>query len=275
MGLRIATNVPAMNAQRNLEASSQEAAKAMSRLSSGERIVHAGDDAAGLAISKKLEGEVRSLQQAQRNANDGVSFVQTAEGSLNEVSNILIRLREIGVQSASDTIGDNERTFLDKEFQTLSQEIDRISSVTQFQGKPLINGEGGELSFQVGAHKGGDQLINYNAAEANATVSALGISGVSVESRENALDSLESIDQAANLVNGYRANLGALQNRLHSASNTVGNQVENLSEAKSRIADTDIALEASNLMKSTIIQNAGIAVLAQANSMSAGALKLL
>ena len=275
MGLRVSTNVPSQVSQRYLEKASRESAKSIARLSSGNRIVNASDDAAGLAISNNLEAEVRGLKQAQRNANDGVSFVQTAEGALNEVSNLLIRLRELGVQASSDTIGDEERGFLNKEFASLKAEIDRISQVTTYNGKPLLNGSSGELSFQVGARAGENQVIRFDAGEANATASSLGISGLGVMSRGDAADSLENIDKAISKVNSFRSGLGALQTRLHSTSNALGIHVENLSDARSRIADTNIAEEAANLARSSVIESAGIAVLAQANAAPGKALKLI
>jgi len=275
MGLRVSTNVPSMTVQRNIATNQKELNRSLGRLSSGQRIVTASDDAAGLSISNNLEAEVRGLRQAMRNANDGVSFVQTAEGSLNEVSNILIRLRELGVQAASDTIGDEERGFIDKEYQNLKQEVDRIAEVTNFNGRQLLNGSGGELSFQVGTHKGDNSVIVYRTDEANATASKIGISGASVSSKSGALDSLEDVDKALSTVNGYRASLGGTQNRLHSAANNLAIHTENLADAKSRISDTDIAEEASRLAKYSVLQNAGIAVLAQANAAPTSALKLL
>jgi flagellin len=275
MGLRVATNVPAQTAVRNLERNSAEAAKSLSRLSSGQRIVNAGDDAAGLSISNKLEAEVRGLKQAARNANDGISLVQTAEGALNETSNLLIRLRELGVQAASDTIGDSERSFLDREMQQLKSEVQRISEVTSYNDRPLLNGSSGEMAFQVGAHAGENQRIVYNTNSNAATVSNLGIGGISVANKDNALDSLQPIDEAITKVSSSRAELGAIQNRLHSAATTAGIHVENLSEARSRIADTDVAEETSNLVKQTILQEAGISVLAQANKMPSNAVRLL
>jgi flagellin len=275
MGLRIATNVPSLVSQRHLQESSKEASRSLARLSSGQRIVNSSDDSAGLAISQNLKAEIRGLRQAQRNANDGVSFVQTAEGALNEVSNILIRLRELGVQAASDTIGNTERSLINREFSSLKEEVERISQVTSFNGRALLNGSAGELSFQVGAHNGKEQTIRFNANEANASLGRLGISSTGVESRSDARSSLNRIDRAIGKVNEYRSSLGALQNRLHSASNNLGIHVENLSEARSRIADTDIAEEASKLAKSSILQAAGVAVLAQANAGPATAAKLL
>jgi flagellin len=275
MGLRIATNVPALVAQRHLEANTRENSKSLAKLSSGEKIVNAGDDAAGLAISQNLKAEVRGLKQAQRNANDGVSFVQTAEGALNEVSNILIRLRELGVQASSDTIGDAERSLIEREFSSMKEEIDRIAGVTNYNGRKLIDGSGDDLSFQVGSRQGEVNTIQYQSAEADATTSNLGISSTSVATRDDAAESLESVDEALFKVNTYRAGLGAMQNRLHSASSNLASQIENVSEARSRIADTDIAEEASNLAKTAILQSAGVAVLAQANSSATNAVKLL
>ncbi|HEY8279348.1 MAG TPA: flagellin [Bdellovibrionota bacterium] len=275
MGLRVATNVPSLTVQRNLQSSGQEIHRSLARLSSGQRIVNASDDAAGLSLSNNLEAEVRGLRQASRNANDGVSFVQTAEGGLNEVSNILMRLRELGVQAGSDTIGDEERSFLNREYQSLKQEVDRIAHVTNFNGRSLLNGSGDELKFQVGSHKTDHDAIAYRSDEANATSSSLGLGGAGVADKGDALDSLETVDNALKKVNGFRASLGALQNRLHTAVNNLGVHIENLSEAKSRIADTDIAEEASRLMRSTVVQNAGISVLAQANALPANTMKLL
>jgi len=275
MGLRVATNVPSLVTRRNLEMNGKEAARSLARLSSGNRIVNSGDDAAGLAISQNLQAEIRGLRQAQRNAGDGVSFVQTAEGALNEVSNILIRLRELGVQAASDTVGDSERSLIQKEFNVLRQEVDRISAVTTYGGRNLLDGSAGELSFQVGSRGGEENTISFSAEEANASSSELGISGADVSSIDGARKSLADIDVAINSVNGYRSSLGALQNRLQSASSNLGVHVENLSDARSRIADTDIAEEASNLVKSSILQSAGVAVLAQSNAIANNAVKLL
>ncbi len=275
MDLRIATNVPSLAVQRNVTNVGEEASKSYARLSSGNRITKSGDDAAGLSISNKLEASVRGMKMAQRNANDGISFVQTAEGGINEVSNILIRLRELSVQSASDTIGDAERGFLDKEVQSLKGEVDRISKSTNFNGTSLLSGEGKALTFQVGHEAGEMNRIDFDVSKINVSTGALGVSGVSLASKDGALDSMASIDEAIKRVNENRSELGALQNRLHSTSNTLGIAVENLSDARSRIMDTDIATETSNMAKNSILQNAGIAVLAQANAAPNAALKLL
>lgn len=275
MGLRIATNVPSLNVQRNIEKNSVEASKSFARLSSGQRITRASDDAAGLSISQNLEAQVRGLKQSQRNANDGISLVQTAEGGMNEVSNILIRLRELGVQAASDTLGDTERGFINKEYQSLKQEVDRIALSTNFNGAALLNGEGKDMVFHVGAFAGEENKIHYDTSQTNVQASALGISGLGVASKDEAGSSLATIDQAINKLNENRSALGALQNRLQSTSNSLGVAFENMSDAKSRIADTDIASETSILMKNSILQNAGIAVLSQANAQPQSAMKLL
>ena len=275
MGLRIATNIPSLTTQRNLSNTGAEASKSYARLSSGNRITKSGDDAAGLSISNKLEASVRGMQVAQRNANDGISFVQTAEGGINEVSNILIRLRELSVQSASDTVGGAERGFLDKEMQSLKGEVDRIAQVTNFNGTSLLNGEGGPQHFQVGIAAGEMNRIEFDPSKTNVKTDALGISGLSIASKDSALDSLGGLDEAINRVNANRSELGALQNRLHSTSNSLGIATENLAEARSRIMDTDIADETSKMVKNQILQNAGISVLAQANSAPNAALKLL
>ncbi len=275
MGLRVNTNVPSLVAVRNLEKNSQDVAKSFARLSSGSRFTSAGDDAAALTISSKLEAEVRGLRQAARNANDGVSLVQTAEGALNEVSNLLIRLRELGVQSASDTLGDAERGFLDQEYQQLKAEIDRLSAVTSYNGKPLLDGSVNELDFQVGAHKGPNHVIKFNGADNAATASYLGITGAAVSTKDDAVDSLEVIDAAMGKVNASRAELGGLQNRLHSAASANALYMENLASTRSRMADTDVAEESSQLVRGLILQNTGVAVLAQANQSPNAALKLL
>jgi flagellin len=275
MGLRIATNVPSLAVQRNISNTGEEASKSYARLSSGNRITKSGDDAAGLSISNKLEASVRGMKMAQRNANDGISFVQTAEGGINEVSNILIRLRELSVQSASDTVGDKERGFLDKEVQSLKGEVDRIAKSTNFNGTNLLSGEGKALTFQVGHESGEMNRIEFDPSKTNVSASALGIHGVDLSSKDGALSAMGSLDEAINKVNSNRAELGALQNRLHSTSNTLGISVENLSDARSRIMDTDIAAETSNMAKNNILQNAGIAVLAQANAAPNAAMKLL
>jgi len=276
MGLRIATNVASLNAQNNLGNTQRSLHTAFARLSSGYRINKASDDAAGLAISEQLRSMIRGYRQANRNANDGISLVQVAEGSLNEVSNNLIRLRELGVQAASDTVGDTERRFLDVEYQQLKSEIQRITDSTNFNGYDLLNGTGGLIDIQVGVHNNPFQdRISFNASSANATAEALGMTAETVATKESAQTSLSVIDSALTSVNAIRANFGALQNRLQSTSSNLGVAEENYSAANSRIRDADIAAESAELTRNTILQQAAVAVLQQTNSSQQVALKLL
>jgi flagellin len=274
MGLRINTNLAAMSAGRVLSKSSNEQAKSFQRLASGNRIIEAGDDAAGLSISENLRAQIRSLGQAERNANDGISFVQVAEGGLTEVGNILIRMRELAIQAGSDTIGDTERGFIDKEVQSLKEEVTRIANVTTFNGTPLLNGGAGrDLQFQVGAGK--NDQITFKPDNFNVKGSELGIEGLSYKTADDAREALDSLDSALSKVSGSRAELGANQNKLQSTVNNLGIAKENLSAARSRIADTDVASETSQLIRGNILQQAGIAVLGQANSAPQAALRLL
>jgi flagellin len=277
MGLRIGTNIASMAAQRNLSRTSNDEAKVFSRLASGNRITSAGDDAAGLSISENLHAQVRSLKQAERNANDGISFVQVAEGGLSEIGNILTRLRELSIQASSDTIGDRERGFIDKEYQSLKAEIDRIANVTNFNGTPLLNGEANKssLEFQVGARNNEADRIQFSVKDYDVRVDRLGISGINAESIDSARDSIDKLDEAIASVTGARAGLGAMQNKLVSTTNTLAIAKENLANARSRIADADIAEEATSLAQKQILRQAGVSVLAQANSAPHMALKLL
>ncbi len=276
MGLRIGTNVSALNAQKNLYMTRINADKSMARLASGQRINQAADDAAGLAISENLKGQIRGMRQANRNANDGISLVQVAEGSLNEVSNMLIRFRELGVQASSDTIGDTERKFLDVEYQQLKSEVQRITESTKFNGYDLLNGTGGMIDIQVGVNNDAFQdRISFNSGAANSSLEALGMTAESVATKEGAQLSLNVVDQALTSVNAIRANFGALQNRLVSTSNNLLIADENLSAANSRIRDTDVAAETSEMTRNNILLQAGVSVLGQANQSQQLALKLL
>jgi len=276
MGLRIATNTGALNAQRRMAMTRQDLDGNLERLASGSRINHAGDDAAGLAISENLRAQIRGFSQAKRNGMDGISLIQVSEGGLNEISNMLIRLRELSIQAASDTIGETERQFVDREFQSLKQEIDRIANATQFNGNPLLNGRGGIFEIQVGVHNNPilDRVV-YNGERADATIDALKLGGESVATKQGAQLSLSVIDDALVRVNSIRADLGAIQNRLQSTINNIDIGIENLSAANSRIRDTDIAVEVSELTKNNILMQAGIAVLGHANNTNSAALKLL
>lgn len=276
MGMRISTNVSAINAQRTMVNSQREIGKSMSQLASGSRINKAADDAAGLAISENLKSQIRSLGQASRNANDGISMVQTAEGGLSEISNILTRMRELGVQASSDTIGDTERGFLDKEVQQLKAEAQRITQTTRFGTTKLLDGSGDKFDFQVGINNDGEaDRISFNAGETDATTSSLGIEGFDFSSKEGAQDALAAVDKAQSQVNGFRASLGALQNRLQSTVDNLGVQHENISAANSRIRDTDVAAATAESTRNQVLLQANTSVLAQANAMPNSALRLI
>ena len=276
MGLRIMTNVSALNAQKNLYMTNINMNRSMARLASGQRINQAADDAAGLAISENLKGQIRGLKQANRNANDGISLVQIAEGSLNEVSNMLIRLRELGVQAASDTIGETERKFLDVEYQQLKSEIQRVTESTNFNGYDLLNGTGGVIDIQVGVFNDPfKDRISFNAGAANSTLEALGLVAEAVGTKEGAQNSLAMVDGAMVSVNAIRANFGAMQNRLQSTSNNLLNYDENMNAANARIRDTDVASESTEMIRNNLLMQAGTAILGQANQTNQLALKLL
>ena len=276
MGLRIATNVASLNAQKNLTGNALNLNRSFERLSSGNRINRAADDAAGLAISENLRGLIRGFRQADRNANDGISLVQVAEGSLNEVSNMLVRLRELAVQASSDTIGDTERKFVDVEYQQLKSEMQRITDSTNFNGYDLLSGTGGVIDIQIGVHNNPFQdRISFNASAANASLDALGMTVESVATKESAQASLSVVDDAMTSVNAIRANFGALQNRLLSTSQNLKVMDENYSAANSRIRDADVAAETTEMMRNNILQQAAISVLSQTNNSAQLALKLL
>ncbi len=276
MGMRVTTNIAAINAQRNLVGSQRVMNKSMGQLASGSRINIAADDAAGLAISEGLKAQIRSARQASRNANDGISMVQTAEGGLNEISNIIIRLRELGIQASSDTIGDVERGFVNKEVEQLKEEMQRISAVTTWGTTKLLDGSTPAFDFQVGLFNNAEEdRISFDAANNIATIDALGLSGLDYMGKEGAQVGLQDLDAAQNRVNEIRANLGALQNRLTSTVDNLGVTEENLSAANSRIRDTDVAMASSELTRNNILLQAGTATLAQANQSNQLALKLI
>lgn len=276
MGLRIATNITALNAQRQMGNTRNALNSSLEKLASGSRINRAGDDAAGLAISENLRAQIRGLKQARRNAQDGISLIQVSEGGLAEVSNMVIRLRELAIQASSDTIGDTERQFIDREFQSLKQEIDRIANVTQFNGTPLLNGKAGIFEIQVGTNNNPIlDRITYNGERSDTSLDALKLGGESVATKQGAQLSLSVIDDSLIRVNSIRADLGAMQNRLQSTTNALAVSEENYANANSRVRDTDMAEEVSELTKQNILMQAGISVLGQANSTNQAALKLL
>ena len=276
MALVVSTNIASINAQRSMNGAQRAMDLSYAQLASGSRITKAAGDAAGLSISETLKSTIRGYQQAQRNANDGMSMVQVAEGGLGEISNILTRLRELAVQSASDTVGNDEREFINKEVIQLKDEVQRIAESTRFGSRNLLDGSGAEYEFQIDVHNDDfKDRIAFDASLQQATLSSLSIEDLSFDIKESAQDSLEVIDEAQKQVNGYRANLGAIQNRLISTSENLGVAIENFSAANSRIRDTDVAKSSAEVTRNNILLNASVGVLTQANQSPAAALKLL
>jgi flagellin len=276
MGLRINTNTQSLAAQRHLGNTNNAQRASLEKMASGSRITKASDDAAGLAISEKMRGQIRSLNQGTRNANDGIGLIQTAEGGMNEVGNILVRMRELSIQAASDTIGESERAFVDKEVQALKSEVQRIADSTEYNGRKLLAGEGEVLEFQIGPHNNPTQdRFQFDQARANVSVDRLGIGSVSTISKASAQENLTILDGAINTLMENRSELGALQNRMQAT--VANNQIyaENLSGARSRIADVDVASETAELTRFNILGAAGTAVLSQANQNAQQALKLI
>ena len=284
MALSIATNIASLNAQRNLSVSQGQLAKSMQRLSSGLRINGASDDAAGLAISENMRGQIRSMNQATKNANDGVSLIQTAEGSLNETSAILVRMRELATQSATGTVGSTERSYIQGEMNKLSSEIDRISNSTEFNGQKLLNGtlSGGTtgakvntMTFQIGARNTtSNDVIDLNIKQAD-TNTLTGSATVNVSDQTSAQKALDTLDRAIISISSERSNLGATQNRLQSTINNLQVAVENTSASESRIRDVDVAAETATMTRNNILTQAGTAILSQANQAPQAALSLL
>lgn len=273
MGLRINSNIEALNAHRHLTTVSNQLAKSMERLSSGLRINRASDDAAGLAISEKMVAQVRGLDQAVRNAQDAISLVQTAEGALQETHSILQRMRELAVQASNGTLKDEDRAFIQQEVSNLLKEINRIATTTQFNTMQLLNGSAAVLTFYVGPGPGGDHAITLGISAADSD--ALGISSISLSTAASAQEAISVLDFAIGEVSGIRSNLGAMQNRLEHTIANLGVASENLQAANSRIRDVDMAAEMMTYTKLQILQQAGTAMLAQANLAPQAVLKLL
>ncbi len=276
MGYRISTNIASVNAQRNLNQSQLNINNSLAQLASGSRINKSADDAAGLAISENLKAQIRSARQATRNANDGISLVQTAEGGLNEIGNIVIRLRELGIQAASDTVGDVERGFINKEVTQLKDELQRIAQVTTWGRTKLLDGSTPTYDFQVGIYNSDfEDRISFVASDNVATLDSLGLSGVDYTTKEGAQGALAQLDTAQSDVNRMRSNLGALQNRLTSTVTNLGVAEENMAAANSRIRDTDVANATSEATRNQILLQSATSTLAQANQKDTMALKLI
>lgn len=276
MGLRINANVASMNTLNTLSGNKGKLDMAMGRLSSGSKINRSSDDAAGLAISEGLKAKLRGLKQSDRNAQDGISLIQIAEGGLNEVSNILIRLRELGIQSASDTISDRERELVNSEYTQLVSEVDRIANTTSFNGTNLLSGEAENLDFQINTRNSNEaDRIRFEARNADVRTQALGIDLASVLDKVSAQESLGIIDSALHRVAEVRSSFGAIQSRLNSTVENLQQSVENNAAANSRIRDADVAEESTNLARQNILMQTGTAVLAQSNQQGAMAMQLL
>ncbi|MFN6147194.1 MAG: flagellin [Planctomycetota bacterium] len=274
MGLRVNTNIAAINAQRNLATVTDNVTGNFRRLSTGLRISTAADDAAGLAISERLRSQVRSLDQAKRNANDGISLVQTAEGALNEVSSILTRLRELAIQSSNGSVSNQDKETLDQEFQSLVSEVNRIGRSTEFSGIKLLDGSASSVSFQVGlGTTSGIDTLSVSLSPALSTT--LSLSSLDIGSGGATTTAITNIDAAINSISALRGTLGAVQNRLGITVSNLSITTENLTAAESRIRDVDVAYETAMLTRNSILQQASISVLAQANVQPQSALRLL
>jgi flagellin len=277
MALVVNSNIASLNAINNLNRTNGSLSETFGRISSGLRINKAADDAAGLAVAENLDAHTRSLAVAKRNANDGIGMVQVAEGATNEVAELLKRMRELAVQSSSETLASTERTYLVTEFDELKSEMDRIAVTTEFNGVGLTRGTSSgsstNLSIQVGLHGTANDRIKIDLSDLQAT--ALGLQATAVSSVANAQTAITNIDTALNTVNNQRATFGAAQNRLDSAVRSIDSYSQALSAAGSQIRDADFAYEAAEMAKQQIMQQAGTAILAQANNLNAGALRLI
>ena len=276
MGLRISTNTTSLRAQQSLGQTKALLDKTFEKLSSGSRINRASDDASGLALSETFKSNMRGLKQANRNAQDGISLLQVAEGGLSEVGNILIRMRELGIQAASDTVGDRERKMVSLEYNQLKTEIDRIAATTEFNGTPLLSGTGDLINFQINTKNSdlGDR-ISFDSAKSDTRTESLGVQNTDVIDKESAQASLAAIDSALSQVSDVRADFGSIQSRLNSTVQNLNTSVENIAASNSRIRDADVAEESSELAKKNIMLQAGTSVLVQANQQPGLALSLL
>ncbi|MEO0601465.1 MAG: flagellin [Myxococcota bacterium] len=274
MALTVGTNMSALNAISRLNNTQSSLSRSLGRIAAGTRIVSAADDAAGLGVAENLDAQSRSLKMAQRNTNDGISVVQTADGAASEIGNILKRMRELAVQSSSETLEDQERSYVNDEFAALGSEIDRIAAVTEFNGVSLATAAA-SLDVQVGTDGTANSRISIALADLQSTTLNVDTGSADLASAANAQDALTDIDAALDTVNSVRSGFGAAQNRLESAYRQLDNYYLNLTEAESRVRDTDYAMESAEMSKLQIMQQAGVAVLAQAKNMNASAAQLL
>jgi len=275
MALTVNTNIPAMSALGHFNRTNNHLEGTFGRISSGLRINKAGDDAAGLAVAENLATEQQSLRQAARNTNDGISVIQTAEGATNEVADILKRMRELAVQSSSDTLANSERAYIQDEYAQLAQEVDRISAVTNFNGVALADGTRSSLDVQVGIFNTTDDRISITLGDLRATSLGIDTGNIDMATSASAQAALTTLDTAIDSINKIRSDFGAVQNRLESSLNNLDVYTENLAGAESRIRDADFAFETAQMTKYQTMQQAGIAILGQANQLTQGALRLI
>lgn len=274
MGLRISTNLASLAAQRQISSSQRESEGAMRALASGNRFDNPNENSADFAIAERLRGQIAGTRAGKANAENAQAFIQVAEGGLNEQNNLLIRMRELAVQSASDTFSNEERNLLQMEFEQLQQEVDRIAETTQFGSTKLLAGQTKEYEFQVGAYGNKENIITYRS-DTNTRASQLGVDGLSVDSKSGARDSLEMIDEALGIIAQARAGFGAIGSRLNSTIDNGAVQVENLERARSQVADTDVAKAASDMYRHQALQQYQIAVLNEANRAPGNVIRLI
>jgi flagellin len=275
MALTVSTNTASLNAINNLNQTQRSLSGSYSRISSGLRITRAADDAAGLGVAENIAAQAASGRVAMRNTNDGISVIQTAEGAMDSVGDILARMRELAVQSSSETLSDDDRAYIQDEFEQLTAEIDRIANATEFNGTALCDGTTASLDVQVGIMNTADDRITITLSDLTASNLGVDTGAVDLSSASAAQSAIDAFDTAIGSVNSFRSDLGAVQNRLDSALSNMETYVENLSSAESQIRDADFAFETAELAKNQILQQAGVSVLAQAKTMNQGALSLL
>ena len=275
MALVVNTNTASNNAINNLNKNTRSLSSSFRKISSGLRVSKAADDAAGLAVAENLEAASRSAKVAMRNTNDGISIISTAEGAANEVGSILKRMRELAVQSSSETLDDDERAYIQDEFLELTDEVDRISAVTEFNGLQLSDGSDTQLQVQVGVDNSADDRITITLGDLTASTLGVDTGSVDLSTSGGAQTAIDTIDTAIDSVSSYRSKFGAVENRLNSALNNLENYTENLQSAESQIRDADFAYETAEMSKNQIMQQASTSVLAQAKTVSQGALNLI
>ena len=275
MALTVNTNLAAMNTVAKVNRTNQGLQKTLGRISSGLRINSAADDAAGLGVAENLDTASRSMRQAMRNTNDGISVVQTAEGAAHEVANILKRMRELSIQSASETLDNGERAYIQDEFAQLSDEVDRIANVTEFNGLPLADGTNATINVQVGINNTADDQIAVTLGDLTAATLGVDTGTISLATSTGALAALPGIDTALDTVNQYRSDFGSVQNRMESSLRNLENTDQNIQAAESQIRDADFAHEAAEMAKYNVMQQAGVAALSQAKNINQSAAQLL